>query len=509
MARRRNISSTPRRSRKSRKSNSSSSRFIYAGIGIAVIAVIGFILWLIWRDETGEYKFKRADLDKYVEMTQSPNLLNDGASVYVDMSDGMNYAYATPQSQTLLQNVINKLAGNSAISFYGLADEKISPLEMSHTQLFNYMMNPASYDKQKAPIERALETIVQNRQPALLMTDYEEYKGGVIEQAAYAKKYFTDWLAQGFNITFYKWDFVEGGKTKHMFLSVFDDNANRLNSLVENAVRTTDPSIATYVLGSRDFAYPTSSPYASLKDGGNYHNSKGQDVVTAVMSNGGKEDYVCYAKPYATASGEQGKFAPLDVSVGSMSEYYPIGVQWADAISNSKRMQETGVPQEDIYTHLFRNLFVNFGAQNGYSIDGIEARVFDMQETMKAVAEAVANGDSIDIEKIEGINKPEVNMVLTTGMEPYNNLPEGWNEIFVDFDNQFNGTFIGGVPTTNLLRANIVISKVTPKVNEAVLFFGWDGNMSLANSVKETLMSNTSSPQGRILFTYYIRTVAQ
>lgn len=373
------------------------------------------------------------------------------------------------------------------------------------------MVNPASYDKQRAPVEKTLATILQNRQPALLMSDFEEYKGGVIEQAAYAKEYFINWLAQGFNITFYKWDFNERGQQKHMFLAVFDDNANRLNSLVENAVKSTDPSIASYVLGSRDFAYPICTQYKSLKEGGNYHNNngEGQDVVTAVASNGGEEDYICYAKPYATASGTPGQFAPLDMSLGAMAEYYPLGVAWADAINNSKQMQEAGIPQEDIYTHLLRNLFINFGAQSGYAIDGIEARVFDMQETMKAVSEALASGDSVDIEAIEGVNKPEINMVLTAGMEQVNNLPLGWNEIFVDFDSKFNGTFIGGVPSTNLLRANIVISKVTPKINEAISFFGWNGNLSLANSVKETLTAGSSSPQGRVLFTYYIRTLAK
>lgn len=42
-----------------------------------------------------------------------------------------------------------------------------------------------------------------------------------------------------------------------MFLAVFDDNANRLNSLIQNAAVGAAPQIRTFVLGSRDFAYPT------------------------------------------------------------------------------------------------------------------------------------------------------------------------------------------------------------------------------------------------------------
>lgn len=508
MARRPAHNTITRRSRNTKKKRNNSNKFLYIGLGICGIALLGFIIWLLIRPPHG-YQFQRSDLDKYIEVTQSSNLLEDNASVYLDMSDGMNFAYGLPQSKAILQSIINKLAANQAIKFYELADEKITPVEKSHTELYNYMLNPVNYNRQKAPIQKTLEQIVSNRQPALLLTDFEEYNNSVIHQAAYAKESFIKWLALGYNITFYKWDFIENGKSKHMFLTVFDDNANRLNSLVETAVKLTDPNIETYVLGSRDFAYPTSTQYLSMKQGGNYHNSKGIDVVTAVMEKGGKEDYICYAKPFATASGAPGQFAPLDISLGSYSEYYPLGVNWKDAIENSKRMQEVGVPQEDMFVHFLQNLFIDFAAQDGFNIDNIEVRVFDMQETMEKVNEYIAIGDSIDIADIEAIKKPEINMVLTAGMQTNNSIPEGWKEIYVDFDEKFEGSFIGGNPSTNLLRANIVISKATPDINKAMAFFSWEGNPSLANSVKETLTATSSNPQGRILFTYYVKTILE
>lgn len=501
MARRTSHSSTTRRSRKNKKSNSS---LLYVGIAVGAVAVIGVLVWLLTRHS--DYQFQRSQLDRYVELTETTNVLRDGASVYVDMSDGMNSAYATTESRALLQSVIDKLAANQAIKFYGLADGKISPIEMSHTQLYNYMLNPQSYNLQRAPVEATLAKIVENRQPALLMTDFEEYKGAVIDQAAYAKESFIKWLSMGYNITFYKWNFIENGKHKSMFLAVFDDNVNRLNSLVESAVKLTNPNIETYVLGSRDFAYPTYAQYISQVQGGNYHNSKGEDIVTAVLEKGGKDDYINYAKPYATAEGTPGQFAPLDISVGSFAEYYPIGVKWTDAIKNAKAMQETGIPKDDLYTHLLSKLFINFGAQNGFAINDVEVRVFDMQETMKTIYNA---GDSISIGQLDKIDKPEINMVLTAGMQSDRNLPSGWKEIFVDFDDKFNGSFIGGIPSSNLIRANIVISKVTPEINKAMTFFSWDGNQSLANSVKETLTAGSSNPAGRILFTYYIKTISE
>lgn len=94
-------------------------------------------------------------------------------------------------------------------------------------------------------------------------------------------------------------------------------------------------------------------------------------------------------------------------------------------------------------------------------------------------------------------------------MRDVKELPLGWKEIYVDFDKQFDGTFIGNITPTTLFRANIVISKATPNIAEIDGFFGWPGNPSLANSVKETLTAGSSNPQGRILYTYYLKIVSE
>lgn len=504
MARRPNRSSAPRqRSRKGKQEKK--SPVLYIVIAVCALALIGGGLYFLLRD-TGSYTFQRSDLDAYIEVTENDNVLGDGASVYVDMSDGMNSAYATVDSKKILEAITNKLAGDQAIKFFGLANEEITPLEMSHTQLYNYILSPQSYDKQKAPIQKTLETILEKRQPALLMSDFEEYKDGHIQLAAYAKETFTKWLELGYNITFYKWGFEENGKSKQMFLAVFDDNANRLNALVETAVKTTSPGIATYVLGSRDFAYPTSAAYPSLVKGGNYHNSKEEDAVTAVIEKGDKDSYISYAKPYASATGAPGEFASLDHALGTFAEYYPLGVTWTAAIQNAKNMKEAGVKPEDKFTHLLSKLYIDFAAQNGFNIQNIEVRTFDMQATMAAINKA---GKKANKEKIEAVEKPEINMILTASMKPEANLGNGWNEIFVDFDGKFDGKFMNNVPSTNLLRANIVISKATPNTEEAIEFFSWDGNQSLANSVVNTLQAASSNPEGRILYTYYLKTISE
>lgn len=426
------------------------------------------------------------------------------------MSDGMNSAYAEPLGRNILQAVINKMAANDVIRFFELAEGNIDPINMSHTQLYNYMMNSVNYKKQRAPIEKTLERIILNNQPALLMTDFEEYNGGLIQKAAYAKKYFIDWLAKGYNITFYKWDFTEKEKSKHMFLAVFDDNANRLNSLIQNAAVGAAPQIRTFVLGSRDFAYPTASQYLSLKQGGNYHNSKGLDIVTNVLEDGGVEAYISYAKPLATAEGAPGKFAPLNKLIGSFSEYYPIGVSWTNALTNSRQMAEAGIAEADAYKHLLSHLYIDFDAQSGFSVDEVEVRVFNMQKTMEQIASVLKDSISTEMTKSLGeIRNPEVNEFLIASMNKVSTDMGEWSEINIDFAPQFNGNFPGNMKSSDLLRANIVISKASPRLEGIDDFFGWEGNPSLANSIRETLTAKQCNPEGRILFSYYLKTISE
>ena len=468
----------------------------------AVLIVVGLIFLL--PKLLDKQNFSRSTLDEYIKVTKKNNLLNDGASVYVDMSSGMISAYSTLESKKLLESIINKLAANNSINFYSLANEEIRSVEMEHTQLYNYMLNAKSYNMQKAPIEKTLAKIITEQKPAVLMTDYEEYKGYVIEQAAYAKRYFIEWLEQGFSISFYKWDFIENKKNKSMFITVFDDCANRLNEMVGNALKTINPNIPTFVLAGRDFAYPVMSNYISLRQGGNYHTATGEDIVTAVVENGDSESYIAYSRPKASANGEIGTFAPLDQVYGTLAEYYPIGVNWKDAIKNARMMQEEGIDEAYLYTHLFRNLYIDFATQDGYKIDNIEARVFDMSIVMEKIS-----SDSITQEELKNISMPEVNMFLNATMLPTDNYNQGVREICIDFDDKFTGTFMNNVEPSSLFKVNIVISKATPKLKEATSFFEWEGNVSLANSVKEALTAPSCSPQGRILYTYYIKTISK
>lgn len=447
-----------------------------------------------------EYIFDRTHLDKYVEVTEQPTQMNDGNAVYFDMSDGMNAAYADDNSKAVLQGIVNSIAGKA--DCFGLANNQISPIEKSHTELYNYLLNSKSYSQISAPVQKTLETIVENNQPALLLTDYEEYNNGRIQKAAYAKEAFTAWLKKGHKITFYKWNFTENGKEKMMFLTVFDDNINTLGSLINNAVN----GLEKFVLGGKDFAFPAFTNYVyqvddkgtqkplSVNQGGNYHNSKGKDNVTAVLEKGDELSYKSYCLPLATAGGN-GAFTPLNMGVGALAEYYPLCEAWENILTNAKDLSSNEIPEKDRFTHLLSNLYVELNAQHGYNVSGIEARVFDITKAMEMCAE-----DSVKVKEVQGYEGKQVFDFLTATYETGD-----YTKISVDFDQKFKASskFEGA-----MYRVDIVISAATSNINNAKDFFNWEGNPSLATSVEQVLLDTECNPQGHVLYTYYIKNIA-
>lgn len=487
---------------------SKKSPVIYIVLSLIALGAIGFGIYKLFSSTSG---FDREILDRYVDATRrDTELSEDGFSVYFDMSDGMNFAYDGDNNRRLLQSIVNKLAANKGARYYGLADLAISPIEKSHTELYNYLLNTNNYDKQKAPIGDALQRIVEEKRPAVLLSDFEEYKGNGIEQAAYAKEYFIDWLKAGFYIAFYRWDFIEKGKQKHMFVAVFDDNKSELKNMVEDAIKTSSTNVDQYVLGGHNFRYPLSFGYRIADHGGNYVDSNGEDLVTGITTGKGNADYHSYAQSVATAGGA-GNYLTLDWVSGESAEFYPLNVSWANAISNAKAYSDEAVPAEDRFSHFLSNLYVNFNAQSGYIVDDIEVRVFDIQQALDTIAIYPDLTGPDLLKAINSVPMPEMNLVLTASVNPSPESPQlkGYTEIMTDFYDGFNGTFKGDFKMSDLLRADIVIADAVIDDERAREFFGWEGNESLANSVIQTLHDKWCSPVGQVLFTYYLKSLAE
>ena len=481
--------------------------------GTFLSEVAGIVAYFIITD--GPAPFNRVTLDKYVEAQGVDKQLNDGAAVYIDMSDGMLFAYKDETHRNVLKSIINRMyEEDDATCFFTLSEGKIEPREdMSHTELFNFVIDKDNYEKKwSAPIEETLKTIVykDKKQPAILISDFEEYNNGQIQQAAYAKRYLIDWLKMGYCVTFYKWNFIEDGKNKNMFIAVFDDNYMRLNSRVATAVDSYFSDEDKFVLTGREFTFPTYVSYNTTNNGGVYR-IDGNDVVTNLQSKQNSQDYICYASPESTPSG-MGAYSNLTQLVGDMAEYYPFGVSWVSAIKN---MNDYKAGQNDKkfkpFKHLLQGLYVDFKAQDGYNIKDVELQVFNISPILDKVA--------AKLEKKQTITMDDVNAWDECGVEVFNMLHVSMDKsdlaksnpipLYIDVDKQFDGTFSHGVASDAVLRANIVISDVDVKHKEVESFFAWDGNTCLSDSVIEALEAHSSNPIGKVIYTYYFKALEE
>ncbi|MDE6299190.1 MAG: hypothetical protein K2M10_06055 [Muribaculaceae bacterium] len=463
-------------------------------LGGAVLAV-GMAIVL---NSCGGDQFSRTYLDKYVETVDmevaKSKALKPGTAVYVDFSDGMNHAYTTETSQNALRSVVNAFTGVSGeTKFYSLADSKITPLNETQTGIYNAIMSGANYTKTMAPIEETLKTIVNNRQAALLITDFEEYNNGVIQRQNYAKDYFISWLSEGYNIIFYKIDYSEKGAQKHLYFTVFDSPESNLSAEVEKALGSyVGKGVDKFVLAGTCFNFAGATSYLSSTQGGNYHNGDGEDIVTAVMEGGTDEAF----KNYTLSA-----FSPF-------AEYYPFGVDWKNINENIKATQEEGMPEGDKFTHLLSKFYVDFDMQNGYTINGVAADVVNFEPAIQQIITAT---DYVGVFN-NPANLPEAKPVLdmfTVSMAPakLDKLPgHNWTEIFVDLDQRFQGELPSGMNTVNdLLKIDVVIADATPRLDGIESFFAWPGNTSLSESVKNTILSDKVNPKGRAIITYFVK----
>lgn len=484
-------------------------------LSIASIAILGLF------SNCNSNDGYRHNVDKYIELETQAAIddaaLNQGISVYVDFSDGMNAAYGSRIAQDALKKLINVFTGASEqADFYSLADGKISPLELKQTEIYNAIMSPANYKKAMAPIEETVKQITDKRQAALLITDFEEYNGGIIQQQNYAKDYFIKWLEDGYNITFYKIDYKEGAKDKHLYFAIFDYAMNALGARVEIAIHEyIGNGIDKFVLASPKASFGLATAYLSASKGATYHNSEGEDIVTAVIEKGDDESYITYTK-----ADENGDYKNLYTSrkpgYGPLKAYYPLGVPWEGIISNSKSMQEEGIAPEDKFKHLFSNTFVNFSIQDGYTINSVVAKLYNCEATMNAFIEAQNREMSEDEEegKPADTNKQmpkphEIMDMMTATLTPVQtaDLPgTGWYEITADFDSRFSGRIPASMKTPeDLLRLDIVIGEAVPRLEVVQEFFAWPGNNSLAESVRNTLQNEKINPKGQPVVTFYIK----
>lgn len=501
--------------------------------------------------------FMTAYLEQYHEQgVAEQDSFRNGYSVYFDLSDGMNYAYQDETLRCYLEAITNKVDGEW--NSYGLGNSRINALNLTKKDLFNRIVN-VEYKDIMAPIEASFKQIVSERKLALLISDLEEYEqqeagcpylrpmivnsgkkgvsygepkggpvcsgsGAKIQYSAYASQYFTQWLRTGGQIYFYVMDYKEPinkteMKDKHLYFVLFDDAKGTLREKVDQALVGRPVAYRNFLLTSRSYSLETK--YASATQGGNYHDGKGEDLVSVVNESDPS------VAMYINRSTEGW-------------EFYPCNAAWGEIKKNADAMREEGVPRADRFKHFLSKLFLKVLNEDSYTIKDLRIRVTNVQEDFAAYAHyqkaltcppkvITEEGEKIvDMcgnkytelyyDPVTGELKPEYRYAEPRATREVKDMFEmqlipvegdaSQKEIAIDFSNKFNGENMD-VSAGDLLKIELVIGECDINYDKMKDYFIWKDvartNSSIAESLRNTLQAEGVSPSGRVIYTYYIK----
>ncbi len=463
--------------------------------------------------------------DYHESQTEKVDLFNPGYSIYFDLSDGMAFAYKNDTLNDYLQGITNKV--DMQWNSFGLGSLKIDSLNLTKKELYNKVINEP-YKDIKAPIEEAFKQIVSDGKLSVLISDLEEYEpernDTRIQYSAYASKYFTEWIRRNGQIYFYVMDFLEPMnkkemKKKHLYFVLFDDLEGTLKGKVEQALAGRPVAYENFLLSNKFYSLETQ--YLSATKGGNYHDSKGEDLVSVV--NESDPSVECYLNHSEEAW-----------------EFYPCNAAWKDIIANSVAMREEGVPRTDRYHHLLGNLFLNVNSDDSYVIKDLKIKVFNVQRDFAAYANyqnaltcppavTTQEGETfVDLganpytkryyDEVSGSLLPEyaysqplpcveVRDMFDVSLIPSEEKPSR-SEIVIDFSDKFVGDNANVAPG-DMLKIEVSIGDCEINYDKMKNYFVWQDvarqNKSIEESLRNTLQADGINPTGKVIYTYYIK----
>lgn len=445
-------------------------------------------------------------------------------TMYVDFSSGISQALADPLNGDLLVQVAGKLLG--VVDVFKLSQDSIQPFNAGSdpSMVVRSVVNKSNYNDKYVPIKDAVKRIVAQKNDAILVTDFEEYYPGTVGRGEvtdvpYFKESFTEWLAGGNSIHFFIADYKEGKVPKHLYFTVF--NYGRItNASLISRVESIFKNVSRFDLSNNAVSF--SQSYADQKSGGIYYDASGKTEAEKNILDVKKGSYI---------NGLSDNF-----------EFYPLGLDWK-TIGDLKSKYSS-------FTDLFRNLSVNLSNRDSYSIDGFAVAVKDVTSDFEHFAKCRkaaehpphitkgSNGENkfADTEKdaialncydANGKIKSEwvyhsrelqaiaetfsINKKLLANTIETNGLAKA--DLAVSFDPRFDAKNIS--QTCRLLRVDIVIDKATPTTTGAKISkLSWTNlkgvsNNALASSVVNALTDPRIQPDGRVVYSYYITTLAQ
>jgi hypothetical protein len=476
-------------------------------------------------DPFAKFNLYDQELGKRIEAYQHhivPNNANSKSgnpALYIDFSSGINKAFADPHIKEMMTNCFNTVLSQK-FDVYKLGSNKIIPLNVANTtELGQQVSNPAQYADIWAPIQTAVEKIVNDNNDALLITDFEEWQKNIeVTNTAFLKIPFSKWLEKGNTIHFFIADYKEGKVEKHLYFTVFNAGNPNESSMISKLESKLGPLTTRFDLS--DKSYKLRTAYPGEQSGGEFYDPSGKsDIAKNVLDL--KTNYINGLKN------------------GNHFEFYPLGVDW----KTIAQLHTTYASQKQ-FNDFFRKLYIDLSNDDSYTFGDFDVKVSDVTsdfENFSRTDEAkkhkpkLAKGSNGEAKFAD--NQTDAVALACYGTD--GNLKEQWsykpkpaiplNEVFTlnqplfkntrttDHKNaEFGVSFAPAFKLKNIqnpegiVKVDIVLNTATPNLANAKLSkFQWVNshqvpNIALYESIKNTLQE--LKPAHKIIYSYYIKT---
>lgn len=452
--------------------------------------------------------------------------VNNGKSgnvaLYIDFSAGMYTAFANPEIKNLTGDCFNAILADK-FDVYKLVSGAVTPLAVTNpTELGEKVNDPKEYLNKRAPIQLAVEKIVESNNDALLITDFEEFQNDKeVTSTAYLKISFSKWLAKGNSIHFYIANYTEGKVTKHIYFTIFSSGIPNPQSLVTKLGPKLALLNSKFELSTKSFKLSTD--YSGEKTGGIFYDPQGKSEGTKNVLDL-KDGYVNGLKK------------------GNNFEFYPLGVDW-----NTIDQLHEGYKEQKQFSDFFRKLLIDLSNEDSYVYGDFEVRVYDVSEDFEQFSKCLeaknhrpklSKGNDGEAKFADnetdpiaiGCYNPDGSLKAEWEFNPKN--PVAQTEVFtlnqplfkntkggdkkktelgVSFDLKFNVKNIQN--PKGLIRVDVVLKSAQPNLSNPILDqFKWINVSGMPNTALRESIANTLQdlkPENQVIYSYYIKTTEQ
>ena len=307
-----------------------------------------------------------------VSFVENPN---DKLAIYVDLSDGITkYSFGNKNNIDVYEMLFKVAAAEPTAEYYELSDDKVTLYNDGEAN--NYFTGKGFKKdgrlKQGAPIDQAINAIVDRDNVGVLITDGELFniKQNVVSSNTWASTAFEKWMNKGNKLVIIYTDFEEenDGETydKHMYVMFFIPNKNN-----ESLDKKANELLNNYINDLEEEGYKTKKLEFSTNTNGLYR----RDYPNSQLP--GSSTYIEYFdKPLEYYVSEKSAIEFVDMTPAAFNCEDEGLVYYLRDLGDPN----TGKPQN---YPLFEKLYFNFSALTSYNVEDLKIVIHEVSDDFK------------------------------------------------------------------------------------------------------------------------------